>query len=82
MSEINPIEIENIYKLIIDLHVPEEEKIEGIKGTYSFEELLKEVEEKDLYQFYESQFYLSEIGKKIEDWEERGLIEINKKNKV
>ena len=82
MSEINPIEIENIYKLIIDIHVPEKEKIEGIKGTYNFEELLKEVEEKDLYQFYETQFYLSEIGKKIKEWEERGLIEINKKTRV
>ena len=59
MSEIDPIEIENIYKLIVDIKISEEDKISGIKATYNLDDLMKEVEEKDLYQFYENQFYLS-----------------------
>jgi hypothetical protein len=74
-------EIENIYKLIIDTNVSEEDKISGIRATYNFEDLMKEVQDVELYNFIDTQFYLKEIGKKIENWASRGLIELNKKTR-
>ena len=75
------IEIENIYKLIEDYKVSEQEKIDGIKATYDLNELYDECLDKDLYTDQATQYYLTVIKDKLDSWNEKELITLNKKTK-
>ena len=78
----NIIEIENIYKLIVDNKEKEQDKIDGIKATYNLSELYREAQEADLYTEPDTQFYLRVIGHQLELWEERGLITLEEERKA
>ena len=75
-------EIENIYKLIVDPSEKEQDKIDGIKATYSLTSLYNEALDANLYTEPETQFYLNVIKHQLDLWEERNLIDFDEEPKV